>query len=443
MIVSSKYTNNTCNSAILLKSPFPELPTMFTIIQDSVDNNISILRHDSTGFYNLTKTVNQFRELYPNLPQKRINDWTRLERTKTLFTAVSNQFGIEQVRYELHENTRNEHMGTYVHTALYREFLGWLNVDYSIKIYSIIDKHQHDHVEQMKLDLLRESDRADRENQRANRENERADQEHERANRENERADRENERADGAESNFMQVMNALNKVIKQNDDLQLSLTDTKETLTTKLDTVVNMLQEKSIVSTMNPSDTKLHHNFVVLGHKFVKDNKQRRQLSFIAGQELHVRNAMRKKFDDTNHTWTVQVGMHYNANPIDLRNNIKSKVVNHLKKVVAKENMKRLNEVSNQNERLKKDIKTHNKLHPENKRLFKNEKIMIVKLSMSDIPIVCNKTTASYTENEYVSYDQFLELIKSVNEETQKSPYQSETSDTDQTADNESYEDSD
>lgn len=424
MIVYSKYTNNTCKSAILLKITFSELPTMFTAIQDSVDNNIIILRHDLTGFYNLSKTLLQFRELYPNLPQKQVNDWTRLVRTKALIAAVSNQFGIEQVMYELRENTSNDRTGTYVHTALYREFLGWLNVDYSIKIYSIIDKHQQDHVEQMKLDLLRESDRADRENQRANRENE--------------RADRENERADGAESNFMQVMNALNKVIKQNDDLQLSLTDTKETLTTKLDTVVNMLQEKSIVSTMNPSDQKLHHNFVVLGHKFVKDNKHGRQLSFIAGQELHVRNTMRKKFDDRNHTWTVQVGMHYNANPIDLRNNIKSKVVCHLKKAVAKENMKRLNEASIQNDRLKKDIKKHNKLHPDDKRLFKNEKILITKLNMVDIPITCNKTTASYMENEYVSYDEFLELIKSVNEETQKSPYQSETSDTEQTADNES-----
>lgn len=115
---------------------------MFTINQDSIDNNISILRHNLTGFYNLTKTLIQFRELYPTLPQKQVSDWTRLTRTKSLIEAVSNQFGIKEVMYELRNNTRDEHMGTYVHTALYREFLGWINVDYSIKIYSIIDKHQ-------------------------------------------------------------------------------------------------------------------------------------------------------------------------------------------------------------------------------------------------------------------------------------------------------------
>ena len=438
MIVSSKYTNNTCKSAILLKSPFPELPTMFTIIQDSVDNNISILRHDSTGFYNLTKTVNQFREQYPNLPQKRVPDWNRLERTKTLITAVSTQFGIKEVMYELRGNTQNEHMGTYVHTALYREFLGWLNVDYSIKIYSIIDKHQQDHVEQMKLDLQRENERANRENERANRENERADQEHERANRENERADTFQATIKALFDKIDGIAESNERLEKKADNAEFNLKEMSSKMNAKLDTVVNMLQEKSIVSTMNPSDQKLHHNFVVLGHKFVKDNKHGRQLSFIAGQELHVRNTMRKKFDDRNHTWTVQVGMHYNANPIDLRNNIKSKVVCHLKKAVAKENMKRLNEASIQNDRLKKDIKKHNKLHPDDKRLFKNEKILITKLNMVDIPITCNKTTASYMENEYVSYDEFLELIKSVNEETQKSPYQSETSDTEQTADNES-----
>ena len=398
---------------------------MFTIIQDSVDNNISILRHDSTGFYNLTKTVNQFRELYPNLPQKRVPDWNRLERTRTLITAVSAQFGIEQVMYELRENTRNEHMGTYVHTALYREFLGWLNVDYSIKIYSIIDKHQQDHIEKMKFEnnafqatiraLFDKIDGIAETNNRL-----------------------EKTAADIAETN--------NRLEKKADKAEFNLKEMSTKMNAKLDTVVNMLQEKSIVSTMNPSDTKLHHNFVALGYKFVKDKKQGRQLSFIAGQKMHVRNSMRKKFDDTNHTWTVQVGMHYNANPIDLRNNIKSKIVSHLKKVVVKENMKRLNEVSNQNEKLKKEINKNNKLHPENKRLFKNEKILITKLTMSDIPITCNKTTASYIENEYVSYDEFLELIKSVNEETQKSPYQSETSETsetDQTGGDESYEDSD
>jgi hypothetical protein len=168
-----------------------------------------------------------------------------------------------------------------------------------------------------------------------------------------------------------------------------------------------------------------------MGYKFVNEDKSGRQLSFIAGQEMNVRTAMRKKFDDKHHDWTVQVGMHYNANPIDLRNNIKSKVGNYLKEVITSENAKRVAKADRQNKKLKREIVAHNKSHPEDKRFFRNEKIVATKISRNDIPITCNKTTASYIENDYVSYDEFIEIIKSVNNETQKSPFQSETSDTD------------
>ena len=195
---------------------------------------------------------------------------------------------------------------------------------------------------------------------------------------------------------------------------EFNLESVKTSLNAKLDTVVTMLQEKSVVSTMNPSNPKLHHNFVCMGYKFVDaEDKKGRQLSFIAGQEVNVRNAMRKKFDDKHHDWTVQVGMHYNANPIDLRNNIKSKVGETLKEVITSENAKRVANVARQNKKLKREIVAHNKLHPENKRFFRTEKIVVSKISRNDIPITCNKTTASYIENDYVSYDQFIEIIKS------------------------------
>ena len=217
---------------------------------------------------------------------------------------------------------------------------------------------------------------------------------------------------------------------------EFDLNSVKTSLNSKLDRVVTMLQEKSIVSTINPSNSKLHHNFVVMGYKFVEENGlQGRKISFIAGQEVNVRGAMRKKFDDEDHDWTVQVGMHYNANPIDLRNNIQSRVSKFLKEVITKENLRRAHEVSMKNEACREEIKEHNKANPDGKRFFRDEKISVVKLHRSEIPISCTRTTASYVENDYVSYDELIEVIKSVNDNTQKSPYESEVSDVSETSD--------
>ena len=255
-----------------------------------------------------------------------------------------------------------------------------------------------------------------------------------------------NDKIDSLEDTLSNLLSKVDSIVESNNRLEkhaeeqeklakkaeFNLDSVKTSLNAKLDTVVTMLQEKSVVSTMNPANPKLHHNFVCMGYNFVDDDGDKgRQLSFIAGQEVNVRTAMRKKFDDKNHNWTIQVGMHYNANPIDLRNNIKSKVGEYLKEVITSENAKRVAKADRQNKKLQREIVAHNKLHPEDKRFFRNEKIVVTKISRNDIPITCNKTTASYIENDYVSYDEFIEIIKSVNDETQKSPLQSETSDTD------------
>ncbi|KAF1330151.1 hypothetical protein FI667_g5264, partial [Globisporangium splendens] len=139
----------------------------------------------------------------------------------------------------------------------------------------------------------------------------------------------------------------------------------------KLDTVVELLQQKSIVSTMNPVDPKLHHNFVCVGYRFTDDKgRESRKLAFIAGQGVNVRHAMRKKFADKDHDWTVQIGVHYNANPIDLRNNIYTRVTAFVKGIIARENRRRSE-----------------------------------KLQRGEIPIKCIKTTASYTQNDYIIMD--------------------------------------
>lgn len=117
--------------------------SMFSVIQNPIDDKLTILRDDKTGFYNLSKTLKQHRELYPTLPQKQVSNWTRLEGTKALIEAVSNQFGIDEVRYELRDNTRNDLTGTYVHPVLHIQFMVWLDSMYLTKVmYSLYELNQ-------------------------------------------------------------------------------------------------------------------------------------------------------------------------------------------------------------------------------------------------------------------------------------------------------------
>lgn len=218
---------------------------------------------------------------------------------------------------------------------------------------------------------------------------------------------------------------------KKADAAAFNLEEIKKTV----GNVVEMLQEKSILSTMNPVNPDHIHHFVCMGYKFTctDTGKDGWVLTFTSGQDAHVSNVMRKKYKDTDHNWTVQIDKHYNANGVDLRNNIKTTVDTHVKEFITSTNAKRVAKADRQNRKLKKRIEAHNKKHPDEKRVFKDEKIKVVKIKRSDIPISCQKLTARYIENDIMSYDEFLELIKSVNEETQKSPFQSETSDADST----------
>ncbi len=140
---------------------------------------------------------------------------------------------------------------------------------------------------------------------------------------------------------------------------------------------------------------------------------------------------MRKKYEDTEYQWKEVIAMHYSANPVDLRNNIKQRVGDYKAAVVKKVNDARAREVMIYNDALKKEINAFNKLNPNNKRMFRDEKKVVVKISSNDIPIKANKLTSTYIENEFISYDEYLDVVRGVDVETKKSPYQSDASDSD------------
>lgn len=193
-----------------------------------------------------------------------------------------------------------------------------------------------------------------------------------------------------------QLVENTETLISSNEDLQettekleFDLELTRTSLSSKLDTVVDMLKQKSKESTQNPRNPEKVHHFLVMGYCDTDDaNRNVRHLSFIAGQEVHLCARKKLKLADEEHQWTIEIEKHYNANPIDLRNNIEVAV----------------NEFINQ-------------------RVEVINATAEVRISRKNIPITCRKRSATFIDNDYISYDELKEVISSVNFDTQRCPY--------------------
>jgi hypothetical protein len=352
---------------------------MFSSIPDTVDSNIVIIRNDQTGFYNVTKAAKQFYELNLTTSRKEIKNWLRLEATKTLIEAVEQEYKLQEALFKLNSDTRDEYKGTYVHHALYRAFLMWLDPKYAIKIFAILDNYQHTFEEELKnknrsLEELNNSIHT------------KLDALIERYESQSKRNEEHmtilKEHAERTEEQF--------EIMKDHaEDLKFDLELTRTSLNSKLDTVVGLLEEKSRVSTKNPRNPNMIHHFLVMGHSFMDDSDRiGKRLSFIAGQDTRIKVAKRQKLQDSEHQWNVEIEKHYNANPIDLRNNI-ADVVNAFI----------------------------------NRRIQEINSGSTTPISREDIPITCKKLSATYVDNEYISYEELKDVINSVNLETQRSPY--------------------
>ena len=100
---------------------------MFSIIQNSIDPNFTILRDDTTGFYNAAKTARQYNEI--NGTNKKLSHWSNTKDGQDTKAAAIERYDNNAI-YELRENTLNEHMGTYMHPALHIQFMMWLDRKY-------------------------------------------------------------------------------------------------------------------------------------------------------------------------------------------------------------------------------------------------------------------------------------------------------------------------
>ena len=130
----------------------------------------------------------------------------------------------------------------------------------------------------------------------------------------------------------------LDDVTEQNHEL-------KETVTT----IANHLVDKSFASTKNPINTNKHHYFAVS----VKDNVNGNYVKLTSGQKKYVENRLVKLSNDG---YKIGINPFYNANGIDLRNNIVDELNKYINSIFKPINEQRQKTIDDLNEVLKTDI---------------------------------------------------------------------------------------
>jgi len=204
-----------------------------------------------------------------------------------------------------------------------------------------------------------------------------------------------------------------NKLVGQNENIQLTLDMTREELGESLDYLVN----KSYHSTIDPTnELKVTHVAAL-----APNNKNHvGKTILVRGQRMQIDKKINQYYD----THIPVIDMTYNANAINLIENAKQKFKAYLKAYVAKFNIP----IIEYNIRLKKEIIAYNKKAKKNAsiilRQYNLEKRS--KLTMSAIPINFNNTSSSYKANEHIAYETVVQTIIDMNTTTQKSPVNSD-----------------
>ncbi len=422
----------------------------FSILKNAVDSNIEIIRHDESGFYNITKIAKLVNELkrmdvekevariratsekesdensdaagipatsekesdenndahgipcaaekesnetddVPGIPgtsQKRkdIFDWIRNKTTKELVESCKNITGLDEVMFELKAGVPTRFAGTYVHRYLYEHFMFWLDGDYAMKASMIIDMHQQE-ANKIEVDSLKATIK--------------------------ELMDTVKKQGADNKSRMEQLLTYAEDTKEQLDDVQNDLTETKE----EVSTVRQHLANKSYTSTKNPKKPGLHRHFAAT--TYTKQDKTQ-MIIFTTGAKDYVDDTVSTLVKSGGHA--VIIPPFYNANGFDLRHNSQTKFMEFRKIRVAKLNKKIAYADKLFNDKLKLAIQAHNRKNPGNKRSFIDEKQKTKKILIKDIDIKFNLLTVKYVPNPYITFAEVANIVVQTNKETQASP---------------------
>ena len=226
----------------------------------------------------------------------------------------------------------------------------------------------------------------------------------------------QSKKMDTQSAEIRELLGYAKETVETLHEVQDDLTETKEEVTI----AKSYLEEKSKSSTKNPTDESKHHYFGATTYKF--EGKQ--IVKFVTGQKSYCDKTTYSRVSNNGHK--VIIKPFYNANGIDLRQNVLEEF-----KVRRADRIKMVNEKNSANDRefneqLKIDIPKHNKVNPDNKRVFSAEKKKTPLVRIKDIPVQFSKLSFAYTPNPHMSFKEVLQIIIDVNEITQESPLQSD-----------------
>ena len=394
----------------------------FTTLKNGIDARLEIIQHIETGFYNITKTAKLVNELkssengsagIPADPSKRPNHWFSNESTKELLRECLSQTKLTFVHYKLHHGTRNEFKGTYVHKLIYDQFLAWLDAKYAIKIAIILDEihtKANERIIEKKNMLIEIKDKVIYRKENTNLSLE------EKIDRQNAKLDKQSKKLDRQSAEIAKLLGYAKNTKETLDEVQDDLTETKE----EVKIAKSYLEEKSKVSTKNPTDESKHHYFAAT--TYLTETSQ--VVKFTTGQKSYVDKTTSKFVSEDNHKLIVKP--FYNANGIDLRQNVHEEFIKR-----RADRIKEINEYNAKcdnefNQALKLEIPEHNKANPENKRMYSAEKKKTPLVRVKDISVKFNKLSFTYTINPYMGFNEVLQIIIDVNGITQESPLQSD-----------------
>ena len=365
--------------------------TDFTIINNGINTDIQIIKHNETGFYNITK-IN--KSIYakkcennnneaPGIPgaSKKLNDWFRNQSNKALIILLQKKLNNDKLYYVLEKDIKFEFKGTYVHKFLYDHILMWIDKSYAIEISIILDnihqsanKKKNDKIDEQSCKIDEQSCKIDDLMEENKKQTKKIDDQSKKIDDLLKRTGDIYNQNEDLKEDVDELNENVEDLKEQNDDLKEDVEDLNENINDVREAFYENLNSR----VPNPENYQNQHEFTLLQTK-----TDLTELNFLRGSVSHNTKQINKRLKDIN-----LVNRQYNANPINLFIRFKS---------IIKED----------NDKARKEIRA-------NKQLSREQKKELLEKLKNNPPI---KITYNTIRLNGVTVEQLLTKIKECDDE--------------------------
>lgn len=329
---------------------------------------MSVILDSTTGCYNATKTLDQLYKLHPTLVVKDIHEWFKSKDIKELIPVlVADKYQSQDPLYDISDD-ENDFNGIYMCSELYTLFLIWIDQTYGLSILLLIGVFRDRQIAQL------------------------------------------TEERNVAQSALINVETSMNQltnstIVEREFDVNRIETD----ITFKIHRISELFAEKHIHCVVEPKQ------YICMAYEYpIDEGTKGMRVLHVAGQNVNAQEAVDKYTKDfaIRYPWKEIVSVAYYDNTNDFLHRIKTYIVKCRNDMLKKAKDANAAEVRNYNATLKEEIKQFNLSNPENKRIFNSEKRVAKKINAGDICIEASKYTSAYFENEFVSMDEYIDMLR-------------------------------